>query len=132
MKLSGALIRQFSQAVGQFHAAGSESQRDQQLAAAIRTLGRSREAVWVAELLRQYVARQRSAVSEGRGKGTSGAGALTRRERQVLARIGLGETDAEIGKALGIAAKTASKHVEHVLEKLGVENRTAAVASDAL
>lgn len=52
---------------------------------------------------------------------------LTARERQVLGRIALGETDAEVGAQLGIARKTVAKHIEHILEKLGAENRTAAV-----
>jgi DNA-binding NarL/FixJ family response regulator len=51
---------------------------------------------------------------------------LTAREGQVLERITLGETDAKIGRSLGISAKTVSKHVEHILLKLGVESRTAA------
>lgn len=52
---------------------------------------------------------------------------LTARERQVLSRVALGETDAEVGAQLGIARKTVAKHIEHILEKLGAENRTAAV-----
>ncbi len=54
---------------------------------------------------------------------------LTPRERQVLQRIALGETDAEVGRALEISTKTVGKHVEHILHKLGVETRTAAVVS---
>ncbi|MBW8782266.1 MAG: helix-turn-helix transcriptional regulator [Verrucomicrobia bacterium] len=54
---------------------------------------------------------------------------LTAREREVLACIALGQTDATIGQTLGIAPKTVSKHIEHILEKLGVETRTAAVAA---
>lgn len=53
---------------------------------------------------------------------------LTARERQVVAVVRLGQTDAAIGRALAISPKTVSKHVEHILEKLGVETRTAAVA----
>jgi DNA-binding CsgD family transcriptional regulator len=52
---------------------------------------------------------------------------LTAREREVLRHIALGQTDATIGRALGISPKTASKHVENILAKLGVETRTAAV-----
>ena len=61
--------------------------------------------------------------------GTAAAVNLTRREQEVLQRIALGETDAAIGQALGIASKTASKHVENILHKLGVETRTAAAAT---
>ncbi len=52
---------------------------------------------------------------------------LTPRECEVLMRVGFGETDTEIGRVLGISPKTVSKHVEHILHKLGVETRTAAV-----
>ena len=51
---------------------------------------------------------------------------LTRREREVLALICAGRTDAEIAAALFISAKTASHHVSAVLGKLGVPNRRAA------
>lgn len=52
---------------------------------------------------------------------------LTRREREVLALLCAGRTDAEIGAELFISAKTASHHVSAVLGKLGVSNRRAAV-----
>ena len=51
---------------------------------------------------------------------------LTRREREVLALICAGRTDAEIAAELFISAKTASHHVSGVLGKLGVPNRRAA------
>jgi len=51
---------------------------------------------------------------------------LTRREREVLALICAGRTDAEIAAELFISAKTASHHVSAVLGKLGVPNRRAA------
>lgn len=53
---------------------------------------------------------------------------LTAREVQVLQRVATGETDSKIGKVLGISTKTVSKHLEHILHKLGVETRTAAAA----
>jgi DNA-binding NarL/FixJ family response regulator len=53
---------------------------------------------------------------------------LTAREQQVLGRVSLGETDRMIGRMLGITPRTASKHVENILRKLGVETRTAAAA----
>ena len=53
---------------------------------------------------------------------------LTVREQQVLARVALGETDRAIARILGITPRTASKHVENILRKLGVETRTAAAA----
>ena len=51
---------------------------------------------------------------------------LTPRECDVLGWITQGKHDAEIAVILGCAAKTVSKHVEHILEKLDAETRLAA------
>lgn len=48
---------------------------------------------------------------------------LTSREFAVARLIGQGMTNAEIAAALGIAPKTASAHVEHILAKLGASRR---------
>jgi DNA-binding CsgD family transcriptional regulator len=48
---------------------------------------------------------------------------LTARELEVARLIAAGSTNAEIAGALGIAPKTASAHVEHILAKLGVARR---------
>jgi DNA-binding CsgD family transcriptional regulator len=53
---------------------------------------------------------------------------LSLREQEVLRWIAEGKRDAEIGIILGLSPKTVSKHVEHVLAKLQVTNRTAALA----
>jgi DNA-binding CsgD family transcriptional regulator len=54
---------------------------------------------------------------------------LSQREEEVLHWIAQGKRDEEIGIILGVATKTVAKHVEHVLAKLRVTNRTAAVAA---
>ena len=54
--------------------------------------------------------------------------ALTDRERQVLALLADGQTNREIGAALYMSPKTASVHVTHILEKLGVQTRVQAAA----
>ena len=56
-------------------------------------------------------------------------GALTQREEEVLRWLSLGKRNTEIAMILGISPRTVQKHVEHVFEKLGVENRTALVAA---
>ncbi|MFX4273343.1 response regulator [Propionibacteriaceae bacterium Y1685] len=48
---------------------------------------------------------------------------LTERERQVLARIGRGESNAEIGRSLHISPDTARTYVSRLLAKLGVRDR---------
>jgi DNA-binding CsgD family transcriptional regulator len=54
--------------------------------------------------------------------------ALTRRQRQVLELLADGRSNAEIAAILHISPKTASHHVQAILTKLGVDNRTHAVA----
>ena len=48
---------------------------------------------------------------------------LTSRELEVARLIAVGSTNAEIAAELGIAPKTASAHVEHILAKLGAARR---------
>ncbi len=50
---------------------------------------------------------------------------LTERERAVLARVGLGETNDEIGRALFISPATARTYVSRLLTKLDARDRTA-------
>ncbi len=49
----------------------------------------------------------------------------TERERAVLARVGLGETNDEIGRALFISPATARTYVSRLLAKLNARDRTA-------
>jgi DNA-binding CsgD family transcriptional regulator len=51
---------------------------------------------------------------------------LTRREAEVLIWICQGKGNPEIAVILGLSVRTIEKHVERILEKLGVETRTAA------
>ena len=53
---------------------------------------------------------------------------LTVREREVLAWVARGKTNAEIAELLWLAPSTVRKHLENVYAKLGVRTRTAAVA----
>jgi DNA-binding CsgD family transcriptional regulator len=53
---------------------------------------------------------------------------LTPREREVLALVARGNTNAEIARLLWLAPSTVGKHLENIYAKLGVKTRTAAVA----
>jgi DNA-binding NarL/FixJ family response regulator len=53
---------------------------------------------------------------------------LTRREKEILDLLRTGAADKEIASALGISRSTASKHVENILKKMKVTNRTAAAS----
>ena len=52
---------------------------------------------------------------------------LTAREKEILRWIHLGKSNAEIGTILGISALTVKNHVQKILRKLNVRNRTQAV-----
>ena len=58
---------------------------------------------------------------------------LTEREREVAVAIGLGKSNAEIGRELFMSVATVKAHVSHVLEKLELNNRVqiALLAHDA-
>jgi RNA polymerase sigma factor (sigma-70 family) len=53
---------------------------------------------------------------------------LTDRERDVLELLAKGYTNRQIAEQLGITANTVKKHVDHILQKLQVSTRAAAVA----
>ena len=55
-----------------------------------------------------------------------GSFGLTPREREVLTWVAQGKTNYEIGLILGACTGTICKHVERILHKLYVKNRTAA------
>lgn len=59
---------------------------------------------------------------------------LSKRETEVLAWVGRGKTNDEIGRILSCSCRTVQKHLERIYVKLGVENRTAAavVASETI
>ena len=51
---------------------------------------------------------------------------VSHREAQVLFWLAYGKTNMEIGTIVEISPRTVQKHLEHIYQKLGVENRTAA------
>jgi len=52
--------------------------------------------------------------------------ALTNREGEVLRQLSHGLTNKEIAKMLGISYETVKEHVQHILRKVGVSDRTQA------
>jgi DNA-binding NarL/FixJ family response regulator len=51
---------------------------------------------------------------------------LTQRESEVLRQLAYGLTNKEIAMALGISYETVKEHVQHILRKIGVSDRTQA------
>lgn len=56
------------------------------------------------------------------------AGPLTRREWDVAGLVAAGKTNREIAQELWLSERTAQNHVQHVLTKLGLSNRSQIVA----
>lgn len=72
--------------------------------------------------------RSRSHESAEAGRGRIDAESthqLTARESDVAFWVAQGKTNREIGLILGLSMRTAEKHTENILRKLGLENRTA-------
>ncbi|MCZ4590011.1 LuxR C-terminal-related transcriptional regulator [Rhodococcus opacus] len=61
-------------------------------------------------------------------KSANDASRLTRRELEVAELLARGLSNREIAAALTISQRTAETHVEHILSKLSLENRTQAAA----
>ena len=51
---------------------------------------------------------------------------LTSREMQVLRHVSMGLSNREVGKALEISVETVKEHVQNILRKLNVNDRTQA------
>ncbi len=72
---------------------------------------------------RRYLPPELSGLLENR----AAADELTARELEVLELLSQGMSNRDIGDRLGIAEKTVRIHMTHILDKLGVEDRTQAV-----
>ena len=83
-------------------------------------LGASADADIAAALLRSWGSKGRFVPPQ--------PGVLTRREREILGLLAEGLSNQEVAERLYISPKTASHHVSNLLAKLGVRNRTEAVA----
>jgi DNA-binding CsgD family transcriptional regulator len=59
----------------------------------------------------------------------AGVDAVTARELDVLRLVAQGQTSARIGTELGISERTVRFHLENLFDRLGVHNRTGAVAT---
>lgn len=71
---------------------------------------------------------ERALSQAGRLQGIPPGLNLTLREQEVLHWLTEGKSDGEIAVILAISVRTANNHVARLFEKLGVENRSSAVA----
>jgi len=77
--------------------------------------------IWTREELRRVTGSLASPLVDGHI-----AVPLTQRESEVLFRIARGLSNKEIGDALDISYETVKEHVQHILRKVGVVDRTQA------
>jgi DNA-binding NarL/FixJ family response regulator len=107
------------------------------LAALRATLGAdAADAAWAAgraTTLEQAVAEALAPYPPAAGDGSRSApppapGGLTAREQEVAALVAGGHSNPQIARALTIAPRTAARHVEHVMAKLGVHSRAEVAA----
>jgi len=77
--------------------------------------------------VRRSVGRRRNGSAED-GATPDAIAELTPREREVLALLAEGRSSSQIARELVISPRTLGTHVQHILSKLGVHNRTQAVA----
>lgn len=94
----------------------SKSATAQEIVAAVKSVANGEE-MWSRSSLRQLT---------GSLVPADGDTPLTRREREVIHQLALGLSNKEISQALGISYETVKEHVQHILRKLGVTDRTQA------
>lgn len=92
----------------------------EKILAAIRSAAQG-EHIWTKEEMR----RVSGALSTPRMMGNIEV-SLTQREFEVLQQLVSGKTNKEIAKVLKISYETVKEHVQHILRKLGVSDRTQA------
>jgi DNA-binding NarL/FixJ family response regulator len=92
----------------------------EEIIAAIRRIAAG-ELIWSREGLRKIT----GALSTPRASAEIDA-PLTKRESEVLKQLALGLSNKEIAQALDISYETVKEHVQHILRKLGVADRTQA------
>jgi DNA-binding NarL/FixJ family response regulator len=91
-----------------------------EIVAAIRTAAGG-ESIWTRDELRRVT----GALAAPR-LGADVEVPLTKRENEVLKQLAFGLTNKEIAQALGISYETVKEHVQHILRKIGVSDRTQA------
>jgi DNA-binding NarL/FixJ family response regulator len=98
----------------------SKSASKKEIIDAIHTASKG-ESIWTREELRRVT----GALATPR-VGAEVEVPLTKRENEVLKQLAFGLTNKEIAQALGISYETVKEHVQHILRKIGVSDRTQA------
>ncbi|NBM14868.1 response regulator transcription factor [Streptomyces sp. GC420] len=96
------------------------------LVEAVRTVGRGEGLIAPAVTRRLIAEFAAGSARRGSAPDTAVLDTLTRREREVLARLGEGLSNAEIAVRLDMAEATVKTHVSRLLGKLGLRSRVQA------
>src|ERR1700712_1592604 len=125
------LLRMFADGVGLIFeraklAGRVEEQRRQVTDACVAAMA-SLSSIDTGPQLQQIVSATRTAPQRQLGV-SSRLSRLTAREREVLALLASGATNAQLADRLTVAESTVKSHVKHILHKLAAGNRAAAIA----
>ena len=96
-----------------------KSAKREEIISAIRAAATG-ETIWSREELRRVTG---ALAAPRKGDGDV---PLTKRESEVLKQLAFGLTNKEIAQSLGISYETVKEHVQHILRKVGVSDRTQA------
>ena len=96
-----------------------KSAKREEIISAIRAAATG-ETIWSREELRRVIG---ALAAPRKGDGDV---PLTKRESEVLKQLAFGLTNKEIAQSLGISYETVKEHVQHILRKVGVSDRTQA------
>lgn len=78
--------------------------------------------------VRAFVVQQAAASGPGQGAGYGGVDGLSERELEVLTLVAQGQSNRDIGVALGLSALTVKSHLARIARKLGTGDRAEMVA----
>jgi transcriptional regulator EpsA len=107
---------------------GAEAQRLQHVEMLVPYLHSTWRRVQMAEIEFAAGSVEGEIAAQARHAGGGASRALTAREREILACARHGQSNLQIGEALGISPLTVKNHIQKILRKLGARNRAQAVA----
>jgi DNA-binding NarL/FixJ family response regulator len=99
----------------------------EELVAAVRTVAAGGAVVAPVILARMLTRLAEALPAPATTAAAPALGTLTEREREVLAHVAKGHSNAEIARALTVSETTVKTHVGHMLTKLGLRDRVQAV-----
>jgi PAS domain S-box-containing protein len=106
-----------------FYDVTAQKRSEEELTEAIETV--MQDTAWFSRSLVEKLAQVRA--KKLGGEQTAEVAELSKREKQVLERIAMGQDDAHIAAELNLAKQTVRNYITNIYEKLGVHSRAGAV-----